>query len=373
MSEKSKLILLIGIICCGVGVLLTGVGVALGGTGYVMNADLNRLSGSAKRINGEEIIRREREQLPEFNSLKMDMDLEDIRIENSEDENFYLSYPIWKTEDEKGEKLISYEVKDGVLDLKGKNTNNRTVYIGIDIGNFFRRAKDEESNKLEDTIVLYIPKEKMMDSVTIDLDTGDLQIDALVAKKIYLNSDLGDMKLTKLSVAKGEINKQDGDVSIEDSKLQNIKFSSGIGNLNLKNVSWNTGSIKTEDGDTKMNASNLQNIEFSSSIGELDLRNTVWKSGSIILQDGDMETEQFEPSGEIKIESSMGAITIDIKKSMLEKVSLDVQTHDGEIKISDNLGGKLREKEDSAIFLKNVEGENGKLVIESYDGDIEIR
>lgn len=373
MTQKSKLILLIGVICCGVGILLMGAGVVLGGKNYVMSADLNRLSGSAKKIDGDEVIRREREQLPEFHSLKVDGSIEDIRIENSEDENFYLAYPIYKTEDEKEEKLISYEVKDGVLNLKEKNKNNHTVYINISIWELFEEAKDEDFNKLDDTIVLYIPKQKTMDLVIIDLDTGNLQIDALVAKEIYLNSDMGDMKLKKLSVTKGEINEQDGDVSIEDSKLQNIKFSSDIGKLNLKNVSWNTGSIKARDGDTEVNTSNLQNIEFSSSIGKLDLRNTVWKSGSIILQDGDMETEQFEPSGEIKIESSMGDITIDMKKSILEKVSLDVQTHDGEIEISDNLDGKLREKEDNAIFLKNVEGETAKLVIESHDGDVEIK
>ena len=373
MTEKSKLILLIGIICCGVGILLAGTGVVLGGKNYVMNADLNRLSGSAKRIDNEEVIRREREQLPEFQSVKMDVDLEDIRIENSEDENFYLSYPIWKTEDEKGEKLISYEVKNGVFHLKEKNTNNRTVYIGIDIGQLFKEVKEGDSNKLDDTIVLYIPKEKRMDSVTINSNTGDLQIKALDTKEINLNTELGDMKIAKLSAAKGKIKEQDGDVKIEDSKLQAIEFSSSMGALNLENVTWNTGSIKAGDGDTKINDSDLQNIEFSSGMGELDLRNVVWKSGSIILQDGDMETEQFEPSGEIKIESSMGAITIDIKKSMLEKVSFDVQTHDGEIKISDNLGGKLREKEDNATFLKNVDGEDSKLIIESHDGDIKIK
>lgn len=373
MRDKSKLILLIGIICCGVGILLAGVGVLLGGMNYVMNADLNRLSGSAKRVNGDEIIRREREKLSEFHSMKMDVNLEDIRIESSEDENFYLDYPIWKDEDEKEEKLISYEVKDGVLDLKEKNTKHHTIYIGIDIGNLFKRDEDEDFDKLEDTVVLYIPKEKMMNSVIINLSTGDLQIDTLETKEIYLNLNIGDMKLTNLSATKGEINEQDGDVSIEDSKLQNINFSSGIGELNLKNVNWNTGSIKTEDGDTKMNGSNLQNIAFSSSIGELDLRNIVWKSGSIILQDGDMETEQFDPSGEIKIQSSMGDISINMKKAILEKVSFDVKTHDGEIKVSDNLSGKLREKEDSSTFLKTVDNENGKLIIESHDGDIEIK
>lgn len=369
MRDKTRIILFIGIVCCAVGAILIGVGTLFGGKTYVMNADLNHLSGSATKKRSDDFLRREEKQLSELKGVKMDVNLEDIRIESSEDENFYLSYSVWQGKD--GEESISYEVKDGILNLKEKKGMSHDVYINIDIFDILENGKN--LNEEDDTIVLSIPRGRTLDSMTIQSNMGDLEINDTNAKKIDIQLSSGDMDISNFSADGGKIEDQDGEINIEKSKLDNVDFYSSMGDVLIEDITWNKGSISMGDGDMKITNSNLQNIKFDSSMGDLALQDVVWDTGNISTADGDIKAKQWKPIGKIKIESAMGDINIHIEDSRQDTVSYDVQTYDGMIYVSDKLDGKLREDDYTATFSKSADEEKAKLSIESHDGDITIK
>lgn len=369
MRDKTKFILLLGIICCAVGAILIGVGALFGGKSYVMNADLNHLSGSATKRSSENFLRREKKQISEIQNVKMDVDFEDIRIESSGDENFYLSYPVWQ--DKNGEEAISYKVKNGILNLKEKKgAYSYNVFINIDI--FDILESEEKSDEEDYKIILYIPEDKTLDSLTIYSSGGDLEINTVNTKKVDISLSSGDLKISKFSANEGKIEDQDGDVEIENSNLDTVKMNSSMGDIFLENLTWNEGNISMGDGDMKMRGCNLQNTKFDSSMGSLTLQDVIWNTGSIFTSDGDIRMKQFEPMGQLNIESTMGDININIYDSVLDNVSYDIQTYDGMIFVSDKLGGKLRGDDAVATFSKTADKEKAKLSVESYDGDIII-
>ncbi len=369
MRDKTKFILFIGIICCAVGGILIGVGALFGGKTYVMHADLNHLNGSATNRRSDDFLRREQKQLSELKGVKMNVNFEDIRIESSEDENFYLSYPVWQGKD--GEEAVSYEVKNGILNLKEKEGMTHDVYINVDI--FDVLDGDENLDEEDFKIILYIPKDKVLDSFAIQSNMGDLEIDTVNTKKIDIHLSSGDMDVSNLLADGGKIEAQDGEIEIKKSNLANVEFNSRMGDVLIKDLTWNEGSISMGDGDMEITDSNLQNIKFDSSMGDLELQDVVWNTGDISTADGNIKAKQWKPIGKIKIESAMGDINIHIDDSSFDTVSYDVQTYNGMIYVSDKLDGKLREDDYTAKFSKSADKEKAKLSIESNDGDITIK
>lgn len=369
MRDKVKLLLFIGIICCAVGAILAGIGALFGGKNYVMNADLNHLSGSATRRNDDSFLRKEQKQFSELKNVKMNVNFEDIRIESSEDENFYLSYPVWK--DKNGEKSISYEEKDGTLNLKEKKgVYSNGVFINIDV--FDILEGDESSKKKDYRIVLSVPKDKTLDSLTVSSSMGDLEIDTANTKKVDIRSSSGDIKISNFSADEGKIEAQDGDAKIENSTFDAVKFHSSMGDIQLENLTWKEGDISMGDGDMTMKNCSLENTKFNSSMGSLTLRDVTWDAGSIYTADGDIAAKDFEPLGKLEIESDMGDVSIEIADDILDNISYDVKTDYGAIHVLDKFGGKLRENDDVATFSKSADKEKAKLSIESHDGDITI-
>lgn len=387
-KNKNKIALLIGIACCIIGVILMGIGVLFGGVNYVKEADLNRLSGNAKRREYQ-VAKIEKKDLPDIKSLKIETSVSDICIKTSEDEKFHISYPIWQNEDGKSDDYdISCRAESGVLEfketVKGAKSGDYGITIGVDFWDFiedmnklsklgkkgFNRTDKDETQY---TVFLYIPKGAKMDFVSLALTVGDLKIDILESEKMNLSSDCGNITLSNLVVQKAEWKQSYGDAEITDSVLQNTEFESEAGDLYVNNTIWNEGNISVKYGDVKINNSKLAKIDFVSESGAVTLQDVVWREGSIKAEYGDIKIKRFEPIGEVEIKNSSGDISIDMEESIIKRINYDFRADCGDINISNKIDGDLRSKDDGERFIKNESEEKNKLIVESEYGDILIK
>ena len=178
-----------------------------------------------------------------------------------------------------GDTLNIIENKEGISNFKGNNTK----------------------------ITLYIPNDVVFNTVNLDLNVGDNNIQSLRTNKLNLNSGTGQIDIGYLEVLENAIITSGvGELDIENSDINNLELEAGIGECDIRGTLKGNTTIKADVGsiNIRLNSFNdtTDKIIVEKGIGEIEVNERKY-SGNQEFGNGDENIINIEGSiGDIDIE-----------------------------------------------------------------------
>lgn len=96
---------------------------------------------------------------------------------------------------------------------------------------------------------IIIPRGTKLETVDLDINAGDVDVNALEGKSFSLDVDAGDVDVTKINFEETNVSADAGDIKIEDSSLGRVNVDANLGNIDLKDVEFTTGNVSADAGD----------------------------------------------------------------------------------------------------------------------------
>lgn len=302
MKTWLKTTLITGVLCCAVGAAAFAAGAVTDGKAYVQQADLNTLSGSARKDDSNHITVLNKQKISDVNALDLTLDSLDLKILPSNDDSCYLSYRIAA---DAGKKPLVYSVSNGTLHLKENDVSNVYIHVDIDfLTDFLTNGKLPADDADAQTVVLYVPQSKL--------------------KQLHIDSSYGDISLRGVSAETSSIQCANGDIELEGCELSQCKLNNDYGDMELNRCTVSTASITLSNGDfdaesTIFSGKNTITNEY----GDISISDTLENLNALTIQadtsygdisapDADDTTTYYHDGtkGSLQIHASNGDIEI---------------------------------------------------------------
>lgn len=368
MGKGTKFGMLFGTGMFLVGIVLFLLGYAAGGKAYLAKTDLNKMSGNAGLKEGENEFVLEKTKLGKLDGLSVDLDFMDFLVKPSEDENFYLSYEV---QGKDGKNPLEYQVKAGILEVK--ETGSGFSGIRVDVGGLQDLLLGKETSEKRNEVVVYVPKEAVLEDCHIMLSDGDMKAEGLRCGKAELELGYGNLELKDASFSNGRMVLSDGDIRAESTAFHGMELKLSYGDFSGSDSSVCEGSLSLSDGDAELRHTELKHMDMELSYGSLILEDLTMEDCRAVLDDGDLRAADTGFLGENKVEGSYGDASIRTKKGEAETMALRLSTEYGDIEVAGGLSGILSEKGDRQRFERTVENSVSMLEISLTDGDISLK
>lgn len=321
-----------------------GIGLVLSIAGYIMGGKKD-LENMTKEYVPKSI--KETHELGNFKNIDIDMDLDYVEIIKSDSNKIELNY------DEKMGK-IDYKVDNGTLSIKKEKSNlHKKMNISVNF-NFSSRPLNY--------LKIYVSDKSKLESITADLENGDISIDNINAKNLDLDNDNGDIEIKNTKSDKTTINTENGNIKIGNSKLD------GLCNIDNKH------------GELLISNSKLKDLEAKLENGNVEFEDLTLKTSSIINKNGDILGKNI-----ISDKNNMSCENGDINISGNITGIYDITNKHGEVKIDSNNSKNLYDyyvkNKTGSIFINTEEFEESvkvdkdhenKLNVNSENGDVVI-
>lgn len=291
MKKFVKIALLIAVICCILGGALLVIGWGNGGLTELSKTDISPTIGSVSNYKKHTL---DKKKLPDFIEIETDLSYTDLNILPSENDTCYLSYKIYNNNNSEP---IYYEIKDNTLYLK--DDESADSYFQIDYSYFINVLRGKQSSyDFENSVTLYLPATKILESAAISMDSGDLSIDGFQAKQFSLKMDYGDFTIKNSTIHQGNLSLSDGDFTSSKTSLPGqtkVTLSYGDANIDL----------------TKEQKASLA-LHLSTDYGDISVSKEI--NGTLSIQDEE-DFQLFDRTGNnpeesLSIKSSDGDIAI---------------------------------------------------------------
>lgn len=171
--------------------------------------------------------------LDAFSNITADINVMDLTVTIGK--NYSISYSA-------NEKLIpEYEVKDNTLTLKQKNLK------------FNNLAGNKKC-----TVTITIPDS--LQTLQIDANVGDVDVDGISAENLILNANVGDVDVTNCIFDQVKTDAAVGDVDFENTSFQNMEISNDVGDVSVsaKDLSDYQMELSTDVGEVSVNDNNYR-------------------------------------------------------------------------------------------------------------------
>lgn len=313
MKLKNK-IWMISFICLGAGILLLIVGMLFGGKpGFYFDNNGFHVVGENRR----EDYTLKKTPIDEFENIEMNLEYADLEIILSDD--YYIEYNV---ESDVGKPF--YEVTDKTLNFYEANRKEEWTFSFFTIGTPTMYGNDDYFVKL------YIPKDAVLDSVTVEQADGEITLPNLKVKNLSLNNSYGDIRLKDIKAEDIELFLSDGDISTGKLEADTVQLENTYGDVKLDDIQAKSLTVYMSDGDLKVNDLDAKQIDIENAYGDVKLR----------------------------------------MKHSLEDYSLDILAEYGDLTIP---GYAITTDEDGEEKTCRIEKDSEKwLRIDGSDGDIEV-
>lgn len=350
MKTWLKTALISGVLCCAVGAVLFAAGTVTGGKDYVQRADLNTLSGSARKDDSNRIAVMNQQKLSDVDALDLALDTLDLKIVPSADDSCYLSYRIAATG---GEAPLTYTVQDGTLHLKENDAVQPQVHIDVDfLTDFLTLGRLPEDDDTQ-TVILSVPKSQL--------------------KQLRIHVSYGNISMRGISAARGSIRCENGDISLKNCRLSQLTLNNDYGDIDLERCTLDTADISLYNGefDAESTVFSGKNT-LTNDYGDIDLERCTVDTAAVQLSNGSFDAQETAFSGENSITSSYGDVSVSDTLANLQALTIQASTAYGEISVPDGLRAQIRQTTDDELTDYCHSGTGGSLRVQADNGDIEL-
>lgn len=333
------------------GAVLTGIGILLGGwPGVAFSA--NGIQSPYKE-NGAYTI--EKTKIDPFTNTELKVDsYADIRIQPSDDGQFYLEY---KLDGEYGEP--QYTVKQDTLTFTHRATPQKGFY-------FFKIGAS--SNSLVNAyITLYVPHNRDMGRLSIFNESGDVSVEDLTFGTTKLDVDYGNVDLQNMSFDDLELNVESGNITADSLAAKDILIESEYGDVSLKNISAEEAGLTLESGDLEAKSLNIERLNVTDEYGHLDLDDLSAETVGIEMESGNVFLG-IKALTSLACKNAYGDVEIELPKDFAD-YAVDARCEYGSIKLpSDISQGYHISSDDEAVYRTDGKSDSTiKVDVESGD------
>lgn len=390
MKNHNKFLTVILGVAVFAGILCSGIIIA-SGIQNGSSASAHRDSPRREKYPEPHIL--DKTELEEFSEVSISLNYADVSILPSD--GFYLEYRL----DGKCSKP-DYSVSEGKFHFQEGQMQNRYSISFHLFGN--------PVNQKPLYLNLYIPKEQYLDLLNVSMESGNLDIGQLNAKKADLHLDYGDLTLGTFTGDTLEIISESGNIDTENIACGRFTLSASYGNYTGDSVSVSKeGTFSLESGDLKISSLNAGNCAinseygnctidrfqaedsiFSLESGSLEISSLTADACSVDASYGNCTIDSFQAknstfsleSGSLnlrdavleqtKVNSEYGDVTLELAEQMTDS-NYDLKTEYGTIEVD---GNNIEAKEDGTVrYQKQRSKIKHEISVRCESGNIEIR
>ncbi len=335
------------------GAVLTGIGILLGGwPGVVFSATGIQ---SPYTENGAYTI--EKTKINPFTNTELKVgSYADIRIQPSDDDQFYLEY---KLDGDYGEP--QYAVKQDTLTFTHMSKPQHNFY-------FFRIGFSDDSIINDAYITLYIPKGQDMGHLSIFNDCGDVSVEDVIFGSTKMDVDYGNVNLQNTVFDDLELNTESGDIKADSLTAKSILLENEYGDVNLKNVSAEEAGLTMESGNLEAKALDIESLTAKNEYGHINLDDLSAETVEIEMESGNVFLG-IKALACLACKNAYGNVEIELPKNFAD-YAVDARCEYGSIKLPPDISqGYHISSDDEAVYRTDGKSD-GTIKVEAESGDI---
>ncbi len=254
-------------------------------------------------------------------------------VELIEADNYYVQvdYLYWDKEPE-------YSIENGKLHFDDTDTMPDNYSINFNLNN---------------VIKIYLPKNAPLDSLELDLSSGNASLSGFIATDMDLNLSYGDLTLGNAAAASAKLDLSSGDCTLNDFQAGTFDYVNSYGQSDFTNINTGTSILPSDTV--------FETFQVNVSSGDITIDGLLSDSVTLNNSYGNITCSKVN-ADQFTAKLSSG----DIRISKSEINSLDLTDSYGDADIS--LPGT---KADYKLNLKTSYG-NIKVGTESYDKSVSI-
>ncbi len=225
----------------------------------------------------------------DFSKIYIDADVSDISLAPSDNGKSWIGFVEEKTA------LHSVSVRGGSLFIESDDDD------------------DKWWNKQNMKVCVYLPKSEY-DLVSIETDTGNIDLSSLKLSQAELSTDTGSISLSSVTLQNFlELDTDTGTMNLKDVNSKTIEAEGDTGKIFMTNVVTSGALIlENETGDIEFENCDAARITIRSSTGDIRGSFASGKTFNVKTSTGDISVPQNSSGGPCKIRSSSGDINITI-------------------------------------------------------------
>ena len=264
--------------------------VLIGLATYLNNGHIPRFSSNFEKKNYTVSI-------DDVKNLDLEIIDSDVTIEeNTTSKNIEIEYYTAL------ERKVNIEHTGNKLSIR----ENKNI-VGINFNIFSEKRK----------LIIKIPKSSNID-INSENKIGDFIIKDLDIKSLMINSKIGDVYLTNISVSDADIKLATGNLNIDNlnSKNNSLKINVATGDVKLNNINdLKDISVDNETGDTELSSSTIKDINITNELGNIKVSNLPSESSDNInlkTTTGNITLSNLTANNSITLKSTTGDIIAEI-------------------------------------------------------------
>lgn len=113
-------------------------------------------------------------------------------------------------------------------------------------------------------------------------------------------------------------------------------------------------------------------MQLKSGNGDVTIKKAELADGQIALSDGDIQIDNSSFNGDMKINSSCGDVSVEMKNGSAEKTNIYLKAADGDVDTEGLSRGKTDNEEDPSVYENKAGASAPTLNVECSDGDITL-
>lgn len=341
MSRWMKKMLVVGTWLLAAGVILTGIGL---GTGGKLSYAVNLEEGKAYVLDRQNYIEKDME-VETFDTLLVNVDAVDVQIKQGSD--YRVSYYAGEWE----EPLV--EVKDKTLSITKDSKNQH--YIS------FWDFQVDISGKKSEKIVITVPADADLKSLTVTDDYGRVSMADLNVETYKIDSKSGDVTIENVLFEKGAVNADYGSVDMRELKGSECSMTMESGDAGLKDVELKTLTVMLKYGDAELTNVHADAVDFTDESGSIKFAEITGNSINVHAKYGNVDLVKANVNiVDIQCESG------DVDAALIgkqEDYDVDVYVNTGDFKVNGR-------KQMGRVMLQN--NSKKKVAVVSEYGDVDL-
>lgn len=340
------------------GIVLSVAGTAMGGIVYNVRLGANGLHVTAPALQ-DDLKKKtgyyeKTETLDAFHSVEIVLEYADVRVEESETDEFQVNYSLPRAQE------IEYGVSNGKLVLKSKQ---KGMFAFGDLS-FFSIGYEPEQMRNTPQAIISVPKGEKLTDVNVETESGNVDCQDIQADNLKLMTDYGDIKLQNVQSDKTQIGLESGNLYMEQVQGTSCKLTNEYGNITIENATFKEDmDVKLESGDVSYQNARMRDLILQSSYGkvagqQIKLRGLQAKLESSPCTWKEINLDQCE------IEAEYGDVDL-VLTNPLSEYEYDLKTEYGDITIGDEKMGET---------YRSIEHDkSGNIIIRCESGDIDVK
>lgn len=253
--KNKKIWIITALICVLLGVVLLTIGRAIGGVpGFYID-------GSGLHTAGETLqskTTRGSDTLEPFDSIELDIEYTDVELITSD--RFAIEYC---TMAEYGEPV--YEVNNGKLIFR-ESHSAKLFNVNLFYNNFGVSAED-----VRYYVRIEIPKDTNLTNVSLDIESGNLDISSLQADTLNITNEYGDTSLNQYKGGSLNVQMESGNLSLGALDAAQTKICNEYGEVYISDAKGDRLTIQTESSDCRIDRLQFSDTQIENEYGNISL------------------------------------------------------------------------------------------------------